>query len=268
MSIDSRTLSILFAAGGTGGHLFPAIAIAEEIKKTRPDARIAFVGTKNKIEARVVPERGFEFYKIWISGFHRRLTVDNLLFPVKIVVSLAQSFFLIRKFGPNVVVGTGGYVCGPILYIASLMRIPTVVHESLEAAAPKNLPRGVGAMSWVILSREILDWSRFKNRRQVASYTGLCPGVHTSDGRGREGSINRCGNPRVRCALLELMWRMVHFQPGYKPVQLLRDKAALSPRRRRKVAVAAARHLAIDLWRLATGQTTAQKLGLNAPFTV
>ncbi len=130
MSIDSRTLSILFAAGGTGGHLFPAIAIAEEIKKTRPDARIAFVGTKNKIEARVVPERGFEFYKIWISGFHRRLTVDNLLFPVKIVVSLAQSFFLIRKFGPNVVVGTGGYVCGPILYIASLMRIPTVVHES------------------------------------------------------------------------------------------------------------------------------------------
>jgi len=130
MSVDSRTFSILFAAGGTGGHLFPAIAIAEEIKKTRPDARIAFIGTKNKIEARVVPERGFEFYTIWISGLHRRLTVDNLLFPLKIVVSLVQSFFLIRKFRPNVVVGTGGYVCGPILYAASLMKVPTVVHES------------------------------------------------------------------------------------------------------------------------------------------
>ncbi|MGA9406039.1 MAG: undecaprenyldiphospho-muramoylpentapeptide beta-N-acetylglucosaminyltransferase [Bacteroidota bacterium] len=130
MSIDSQPPLILFAAGGTGGHLFPAIAIAEETKKIRPDVRIAFVGTKEKIEARVIPEKGFAFYTIWISGFHRRLTADNLLFPMKIVVSLLQSFFLIRKLGPSVVVGTGGYVCGPILSVASLMRIPTVVHES------------------------------------------------------------------------------------------------------------------------------------------
>ncbi|MGA7159831.1 MAG: undecaprenyldiphospho-muramoylpentapeptide beta-N-acetylglucosaminyltransferase [Bacteroidota bacterium] len=130
MSIDSEPPSILFAAGGTGGHLFPAIAIAEETRKIRPDARITFVGTKNKIEARVVPEKGFAFYTIWISGFHRRLTIDNLLFPVKIVVSIVQSFFLIRKLRPSVVVGTGGYVCGPILSVASLMKIPTVVHES------------------------------------------------------------------------------------------------------------------------------------------
>ena len=130
MPIDSDLPSILFAAGGTGGHLFPAIAIAEETRKIHPDARIAFVGTRNKIEARVVPGKGFAFYTIWISGFHRRLTVDNLLFPVKIVVSVVQSFFLIRKLRPNVVVGTGGYVCGPILSVASLMKIPTVVHES------------------------------------------------------------------------------------------------------------------------------------------
>ena len=130
MSIDSRSLSILFAAGGTGGHLFPAIAIAEELKKIRADVRIDFVGTKDKIEARVVPEKGFVFHTIWISGFHRRLTVDNLLFPVKVIVSLFQSFFLIRKLKPNVVVGTGGYVCGPILYVASLMKILTIVHES------------------------------------------------------------------------------------------------------------------------------------------
>jgi UDP-N-acetylglucosamine--N-acetylmuramyl-(pentapeptide) pyrophosphoryl-undecaprenol N-acetylglucosamine transferase len=130
MSIDSRAHSILFAAGGTGGHLFPALAIAEEVQRIRPDVRIDFVGTKDKIEARVIPEKGFVFHTIWISGFHRRLTVDNLLFPVKVIVSLFQSFFLIRKLGPNVVVGTGGYVCGPVLYVASMMNIPTVVHES------------------------------------------------------------------------------------------------------------------------------------------
>jgi len=130
MSVDSQSRSILFAAGGTGGHLFPAIAIAEEVKRTHPDLRIEFVGTKGKIEARIIPEKGFAFHTIWISGFHRRLTADNLLFPLKVIVSLVQSFFLIKKVRPNVVVGTGGYVCGPILSIASLMKIPTVVHES------------------------------------------------------------------------------------------------------------------------------------------
>jgi len=130
MSIDSRSPSILFAAGGTGGHLFPALAIAEEIRRTRPDIRIDFVGTKDKIEARVIPEKGYGFHTIWISGFHRRLTVDNLLFPVKVIVSLVQSFFLMRKLRPNIVLGTGGYVCGPILSVASFMKIPTVVHES------------------------------------------------------------------------------------------------------------------------------------------
>jgi UDP-N-acetylglucosamine--N-acetylmuramyl-(pentapeptide) pyrophosphoryl-undecaprenol N-acetylglucosamine transferase len=130
MSIDTDSLSILFAAGGTGGHLYPAIAIAEEIQKQRAGAKIEFVGTKDKIEARVVPERGFAFSTIWISGFHRRLTLDNLLFPVKVVVSMVQSFFLVRRLKPGVVVGTGGYVCGPILCAAVLSGIPTVAHES------------------------------------------------------------------------------------------------------------------------------------------
>ncbi|MBI3580306.1 MAG: undecaprenyldiphospho-muramoylpentapeptide beta-N-acetylglucosaminyltransferase [Ignavibacteriales bacterium] len=123
-------LKFLFAGGGTGGHLFPALAIADEIKKLAPDAEILFAGTKGKIEARVVPQRGYAFETIWISGLHRRLTFDNLLFPIKVVVALVQSFFLIKKFQPDVVVGTGGYVCGPILYVASLLRISTIVHES------------------------------------------------------------------------------------------------------------------------------------------
>ena len=123
-------MTVLFAGGGTGGHLYPAIAIAEEIVKKDSNAKIVFVGTKNKIEARVVPQKGFEFHTIWISGFSRRLTISNIIFPLKVIVSLFQSFFVIQKIKPNVVVGTGGYVCGPMLFVASVLGIPTAVHES------------------------------------------------------------------------------------------------------------------------------------------
>lgn len=120
----------MLAGGGTGGHLFPALAIADEIKRLEPASRFLFLGTRGKIEARVVPQRGYDLRLIWISGFHRRLTIDNLLFPLKVIVALVQSFFVIRQFRPDVVIGTGGYVCGPILFVASLLGIPTVIHES------------------------------------------------------------------------------------------------------------------------------------------
>lgn len=123
-------MKVLFAAGGTGGHLYPAIAIAEELRRLEPSAVIEFAGTSKKIEARVIPQKGYPFHPIWISGFSRRLRMDNLLFPVKVVVSLLQSFFLIRRLRPDIVIGTGGYVCGPVLFTASLSGIPTVVHES------------------------------------------------------------------------------------------------------------------------------------------
>jgi transposase len=118
--------------------------------------------------------------------------------------------------------------------------------QALEAAAPKNLPRAIGALTWVLLAREICDWSRFKNRRQVSSYTGLCPSVHQSGGTHRDGSINRYGNPRVRALLIELVWRLVRWQPDYPPVRALVAGIARSAARR-KCAVAAARRLAVDL---------------------
>jgi UDP-N-acetylglucosamine--N-acetylmuramyl-(pentapeptide) pyrophosphoryl-undecaprenol N-acetylglucosamine transferase len=120
---------ILFAGGGTGGHLFPGLAIADEIRRRMPDAEITFVGTKEKIEARIVPQRGYGFAPIWIGGFRRKLTLSNLLFPVKVMVALVQSFLLIKKMKPDVVVGTGGYVCGPPLYVAALLKIPTLIQE-------------------------------------------------------------------------------------------------------------------------------------------
>ena len=136
--------------------------------------------------------------------------------------------------------------------------------QALEAAAPAKLPKAFGALTWVLLARELCDWHRFKNRRQVSSYTGLCPGVHQSGGMKRDGSINRYGNPRVRALLIELVWRLVRWQPDYPPVRALVAGVARGAARR-KCAVAAARKLAVDLWRLATGQTTPEKLRLQMP---
>lgn len=137
------------------------------------------------------------------------------------------------------------------------------LRKELEADA-KDAPRpkAIGPLTWVLLTRELCDWSRFKNRRQVAGYTGLCPGVDQSGTHHRDGSINRCGNPRVRALLVEAVWRLSMWQPDYAPVRKLAEGIARGAARR-KLAVAAARRLAIDLWRLATGQTTLEKLHLT-----
>ena len=122
-------MTIVFAGGGTGGHLYPAIAIATEIKSRMPDADITFVGTKGKIESRIVPDLGFTLTEIWISGFQRRLSLSTILFPLKLLVALAQSILLIWKKGPDAVVGTGGYVCGPVVAAAQILRRRTLIQE-------------------------------------------------------------------------------------------------------------------------------------------
>jgi transposase len=137
------------------------------------------------------------------------------------------------------------------------------LRKRIEALAPESsLPKGVGRYSWAVLEYEMKGWARFDNRRQVGSYTGLCPGVHRSDNRGKEGSINRCGNPIVRWTLIEMVWRLVRWQPDYPPIRQLVKGLVRSKRAKKRLVVMAARHLAMDLWRLATGQTTAEKLGL------
>ena len=137
------------------------------------------------------------------------------------------------------------------------------LRQKLEAEAPA-LPKAIGALTWMLLLREICDWRRFRNRRQVSSFSGLCPSVWQTGGRKRDGSINRHGNPRVRALLIELVWRLVRWQPDYPPVRTLVAGIARGAARR-KAAVAAARKLAVDLWRLATQQTTPEKLHLIVP---
>ncbi len=134
-----------------------------------------------------------------------------------------------------------------------------------EAARDRKIPKGVGPLSFEVLRREVGDWSRFNNRREVSSYTGLCPREHSSGGKRRGGSVNKSGNPRVRAMLVEMVWRMIRWQPGYhalrKWMPVLGD-AKRSAAARKKAIVAVARQLAVDLWRLFTGQTTAENLGL------
>ena len=126
---ERRPLRIVFAGGGTGGHIYPALAIADEVRKLRPDVDILFIGTADRIEARVVPASGYRLETIWISAFKRRIRWSIILFPLKLIVSLIQSWRIMRRVRPNVVVGTGGYVSGPPVRVAAALNIPTVLQE-------------------------------------------------------------------------------------------------------------------------------------------
>lgn len=119
----------LFAGGGTGGHLFPAIAVAEKIKMLKPESEFLFLGTKSKIEAVVVPKLGYNFKTIWIKGVARRFDVRNFLFPLKLAVSLVQSLWINIRFKPNVAIGSGGYVSGPAVWGASVMGAKVILLE-------------------------------------------------------------------------------------------------------------------------------------------
>jgi len=126
-------MRIMFAAGGTGGHINPALAAAGEIRSRYPDAEILFIGTKEKMESRLVPAAGFDFKTIEISGFQRKLSLENIKRNIQTVVRLLKSTSsckkLINDFKPDVVVGFGGYVSGPVVRTAAKMGIKTAIHE-------------------------------------------------------------------------------------------------------------------------------------------
>ena len=124
-----KNLKFILSGGGTGGHIYPAIAIANELKFRFPDAEFLFVGAQDKMEMQKVPQAGYAIKGLWIAGLQRRLTFDNALFPIKLVSSLLKSRAIIRKFKPDVVIGTGGFASGPLLQAAAMAGIPTVIQE-------------------------------------------------------------------------------------------------------------------------------------------
>jgi UDP-N-acetylglucosamine--N-acetylmuramyl-(pentapeptide) pyrophosphoryl-undecaprenol N-acetylglucosamine transferase len=119
----------ILSGGGTGGHIYPAIAIANELKLQFPDAEFLFVGAKDKMEMQKVPQAGYEIKGLWIAGLQRKLTLQNMMFPLKLATSLLESRRIIKQFKPNVVIGTGGFASGPLLQAAGGAGIPTVIQE-------------------------------------------------------------------------------------------------------------------------------------------
>jgi UDP-N-acetylglucosamine--N-acetylmuramyl-(pentapeptide) pyrophosphoryl-undecaprenol N-acetylglucosamine transferase len=122
-------MNILISGGGTGGHIYPAIAIANEIRERYPDANFLFVGAKDKMEMEKVPQAGYEIKGLWISGIQRKLTAKNAMFPIKLINSLWKAGRIIKEFKPDVAIGTGGFASGPTLMMAHRRNIPTLIQE-------------------------------------------------------------------------------------------------------------------------------------------
>jgi UDP-N-acetylglucosamine--N-acetylmuramyl-(pentapeptide) pyrophosphoryl-undecaprenol N-acetylglucosamine transferase len=120
---------IILSGGGTGGHIYPAIAIANELKSRFPKSEFLFVGAKDRMEMEKVPQAGFNIEGLWISGIQRKLTLKNLMFPFKLISSLLKSRKIIKTFNPDIAIGTGGFASGPLLYVAASKNIPCLIQE-------------------------------------------------------------------------------------------------------------------------------------------
>jgi len=169
VSQSSNKYRFLFAGGGTGGHLFPAVAVAQKIMSIKPEAEIMFVGTKSKIEGKVVPKLGFNFKSIWVSGFSRKFTLKNILFPLKLIISLVQSIIINIKFRPKVAIGSGGYVSGPAIFGSDVMGAKIILLE-------QNIYPGVTTRLLEKYAREIHlsfeDSKKYFKQNEKLKYTG------------------------------------------------------------------------------------------------
>jgi UDP-N-acetylglucosamine--N-acetylmuramyl-(pentapeptide) pyrophosphoryl-undecaprenol N-acetylglucosamine transferase len=126
---QKQTYRFILSGGGTGGHIYPAVAIADELKSRYPDAEFLFVGASDRMEMDKVPQAGYKIEGLWISGIQRKLTLKNFVFPFKLITSLLRSIKIIKVFQPDVVIGTGGFASGPLLQAAISRKIPSLIQE-------------------------------------------------------------------------------------------------------------------------------------------
>jgi len=129
VSNTNKAYKIILSGGGTGGHIYPAIAIANELKLRYPESEFLFVGAKDRMEMEKVPQAGYQIKGLWISGIQRQLTLKNMMFPFKLISSLWNARKIINQFKPDVAIGTGGFASGPLLHIAALKGIPSLIQE-------------------------------------------------------------------------------------------------------------------------------------------
>ncbi|MBT8237332.1 MAG: UDP-N-acetylglucosamine--N-acetylmuramyl-(pentapeptide) pyrophosphoryl-undecaprenol N-acetylglucosamine transferase, partial [Croceitalea sp.] len=128
----------ILSGGGTGGHIYPAIAIANELKKRFNDAEFLFVGANDKMEMEKVPQAGYKIEGLWISGIQRKLSLKNIMFPIKLISSLFRARKILKEFQPHVAIGTGGFASGPLLRMASLKGLPYILQEQNSFAGITN----------------------------------------------------------------------------------------------------------------------------------
>lgn len=135
---EQQPYRLIISGGGTGGHVFPAIAIANEFRERHPDAEILFVGAEGRMEMTRVPEAGYKIIGLWIAGIQRKMTLANLMFPIKLIASLWKARRIVKNFRPHVAVGTGGYASGPVMLAATRMGIPALLQEQNSYAGLTN----------------------------------------------------------------------------------------------------------------------------------
>lgn len=133
-----KPYKVIISGGGTGGHIYPAIAIAEELKLRNKQTEILFVGAKDRMEMQKVPEAGYPIKGLWIAGLKRELSIDNLMLPLKLIKSFRDCRKILKEFKPDVVIGTGGYASAPLVRVASRMHIPCVIQEQNSYAGITN----------------------------------------------------------------------------------------------------------------------------------
>lgn len=222
-------MKIIISGGGTGGHIFPAVAIANEVRRRMPEAEILFVGANGRMEMTRVPEAGYNIVGLDITGLQRRLTPQNLLFPLRVIRSVRKAGKLIEQFRPDAVVGVGGYASAPVLLAATSRAIPSLIQEqnSYAGLVNKLLARRVGRIcvayegmekffppdKLVVTGNPVRTEIASGNRAEALQYFGLNPDQQTllvvggSLGARTLNLATAAALSRLREAGIQLLWQ-------------------------------------------------------------
>lgn len=181
----SKDYRFILSGGGTGGHIYPAISIANELKRRYPEAEFLFVGAQDKMEMEKVPQAGYKIEGLWISGIQRRITAKNLSFPLKLLSSLAKSRRIINTFKPHVAIGTGGFASGPLLQVATSKGIPSLIQEQNSFPGITNRILSKRANKICVAYDGMEKW--FPKNKIIKTGNPVRQDIINLDGKGIEG---------------------------------------------------------------------------------
>ncbi|WCK53084.1 undecaprenyldiphospho-muramoylpentapeptide beta-N-acetylglucosaminyltransferase [Aneurinibacillus sp. Ricciae_BoGa-3] len=218
-------MKIVISGGGTGGHIYPALALINEVKRREPNSKVLYIGTQAGLESNLVPKSHIPFKSVSITGFKRTVSVDNFMTIFRFLKATHQARRYIKEFKPDVVVGTGGYVCGPVVYAASSMHIPTLIHEQnvIPGLTNKFLSRYTDRIAVSFAGSS----EYFPSEKTVLTGNPRATEVSLSDGRRGRASLKLPGGKKyilivggsqgarpINDAVLEMIPMMKDY-PGY-----------------------------------------------------